>query len=105
MLEYVKCPECNELLSHKYEAFEKMRYDKYTQSLKGQLPTNNTNLDIDLTDIFKKLNITKNCCKMHLNTATLLVDELKQDLLKKDPTKIKFIKEKNLTRQGSSKKN
>lgn len=54
MYPYIKCPTCNNLLGHLFEAFKAMRALKNEQN------------QTDLLDVFELLGVNTWCCKTRL---------------------------------------
>lgn len=72
MYHYIKCT-CNNSIGEYYQIFNYLR-EKKIKEIKKTSSTSifnyqfDENLNISFEDIFEKLNITKNCCKIRLST-------------------------------------
>lgn len=76
MLDYIKCPECGNHIGLIYMVVNIVKtfmYKKDLQKKHKNIDVQNTALidqiEINLNDIFKQLNVPNYCCRQHLITS------------------------------------
>lgn len=70
MYNYIRCPNCNNSIGEIYELFLAMKNFKFNEEVKENTDPNrimlNSDINIELIDIFEILNVKKICCRTKL---------------------------------------